>query len=220
MKIETLKKIKPNNITDEIYSEISKLGLSNKLIKKCSSLLIMQLDYIIKNNLENVFKIIHEINSMENDDKSSRTKPETPFRKNHLKGLYHKHYEGTGLESLEVNIRNHLKKNNIQTDFGIWLKDYLKKNKEKNTFLDDMDFLNISRKFSEAIIYDSFNKKASSKTLTGHWIIYAKNNNNNYYLCISRHSNSISDDLVIRNKIDETCISQFPFLKDILSIHS
>lgn len=221
--MDLITKVNPKDITQNIYQDLPKLGLGDKLISKCSELLIMQLDYIIKNKLENVYKVIYELNNLESGNSNlSRTKPAQQFRKLPLKGLYHKHYEGTGLESLKFNINNQLisnqkKHNTMVPEFQNWLFEYVKNNKGNKEYFDEEDCLNISNEFAKQLINDSFNQKARNKTITGHWIIYARHNNENYYLCLSRHSNSKDDDFIIRNKIDETCTNKFPFLKKILS---
>ncbi|MEQ4986893.1 hypothetical protein ABN080_05375 [Proteus sp. fly-1089] len=220
--MDLLTNIETKKITKETYEYISKLGLDKETILKCSDFLIMQLDYIVRSNMENVHKIIREINNLEKNNDYSRTKPAKKFKNPPLKGLYHKHYEGTGLESLKINIQNQLNINEKKhkkalPNFEHWLKEYVKNNKGNKEYFDKEDYFNISHEFAKQLINDSFNQKARNKTITGHWIIYARYNNENYYLCLSRHSNSKDDDFIIRNKIDETCTNKFPFLKKILS---
>ncbi|MBG3019814.1 hypothetical protein [Proteus terrae] len=222
MDIDLITKVNPKKITHTIRQDLYKLGLGDKLISKCSEFLIMQLDYIIRNNLENVSKVIHELNNLESgNSNSSRTKPAKQFCRPPLKGLYHKHYEGTGLESLKFNINNQLisnqkKHNTMVPEFQNWLFEYVKNNKGNKEYFDEEDCLNISNEFAKQLINDSFNQKTRNKTITGHWIIYAKHNNDNYYLAISRHTKTKEDELIIRKKIEETCIKQFPFLKNII----
>lgn len=222
MDIDLITKVNPKKITHTIRQDLYKLGLGDKLISKCSEFLIMQLDYIIRNNLENVSKVIHELNNLESgNSNSSRTKPAKQFCRPPLKGLYHKHYEGTGLESLKININNQLmynqnKYNTMLPELKNWLSEYIKNNKENKLYFDEVDYEHISAEIAKQTVNDSFKQKITNKTITGHWIIYAKHNNDNYYLAISRHTKTKEDELIIRKKIEETCIKQFPFLKNII----
>ncbi|MEY0965520.1 hypothetical protein AB7200_19245 [Providencia alcalifaciens] len=211
--------INVQNFTEEIRENIVFLGLPEEVISRCSKLLLMQLDYVIRNGIENVAKIIREINCLENNEQGSRTKPATEFRGSVLKGLHHKHYEGTGLETMKINMSNQLKANKRRfgtelPHFNRYLEEYIEKNPDKNKkFFDENDFEKITYEFAKEVT-SGWSKKAEEQTLTGHWVIFALYMGKKYYLCISRHT---SDDQIIRDKINSCCIEEFPFLKKILS---
>jgi len=57
-----------------------------------------------------------------------------------------------------------------------------------------------------------YEERAMKNKLTGEWIIFAKHNNQNYYLCISRHAKSKSEDREIYDFIKLFCKHEYPFL--------
>ncbi|WP_272682656.1 MULTISPECIES: hypothetical protein [Providencia] len=219
MDSKLITEINVQDFTEEIRERMVFLGLPEKVVSRCSKLLLMQLDYVIRNDIENVAKIIHEINFLENNEQGSRTKPATEFKRSVLKGLYHKHYEGTGLETMIININNQLKANKKHYGTELprldrYLDEYIEKNPDKNKkFFDKNDFEKIASEYAKEVT-SGWSKKAGEQTLTGHWVIFAQYMDKKYYLCISRHT---SDDQIIRDKINSSCIEEFPFLKKILS---
>ena len=56
---------------------------------------------------------------------------------------------------------------------------------------------------------ESFEQRASDGKLTGEWIVFAKHEGKNYYLCLATHRTS---DQSIHNKIKAVCWREFPFL--------
>lgn len=200
------------DITESVKQAVSKLGLSPEIMERCSVLLILQLHVTILSGAENPFKAIHEINYLETDSSESRTKPPTLFKGKILRGLWHKHYEGTGMQFLAMNLLNQLKHN--KRVLGASLPDLsarIAENEKTGTkkFFELEDIPEIANEFS--II--NFQRRADAKIITGHWIIYAIHNEKKYYLTLARHEDL---DDKIRSHIDSICLGEFPFLKDIL----
>lgn len=54
---------------------------------------------------------------------------------------------------------------------------------------------------------------ASAGELTGEWIVYARHEGVNYYLCLGKHD---SHDDHLRSHIDGICCKEFPFLTALL----
>jgi hypothetical protein len=57
----------------------------------------------------------------------------------------------------------------------------------------------------------AFEERASKGGLTGEWIVFSKHNGQNYYLCISRHTNGEGDQHLY-DFLYTLCQHEFPFL--------
>lgn len=200
------------DITESVKQAVSKLGLSPQIMERCSILLILQFHTIILSGAENPFKAIREINYLETDSSESRTKPPTLFKGKVLGGLWHKHYEGTGMQSLAINLLNQLKHN--KRVMGASLPDLAARIAE-NEKIGNKDFFELED--IPEIVYEitntDFQRRVDAKIITGHWIIYAVHNEKKYYLTLARHDDP---DDKIRSHIDSICLEEFPFLKDTL----
>lgn len=202
------------DITESVKQAVSRLGLSPQVMERCSVLLISQFHVTILSGAENPFKAIREINYLETDSPESRTKAPTLFKGIFLGGLWHKHYEGTGMQSLAMNLLNQLKHN--KRVMGESLPDLASRIAENEKtgakkFFEPEDIPEIVNEFS----ITNFKRRADAKIITGHWIIYAIHNEEKYYLTLARHDDP---DEQIRNHIDAICLEEFPFLKDVLPI--
>ncbi len=59
---------------------------------------------------------------------------------------------------------------------------------------------------------EPFRNKIMKGTCTGEWIVYAKNNNKNYYLALGQHN----DDENIYKLISRYCLIEYPDLKPVI----
>lgn len=205
--------ISGEDVTESINQAVIRLGLSQKTMERCSGLLTIQLYATISSGVENVFKIISEINNLENCPHNSRTKPATLFRGKELGGLWHKHYEGSSIQDLARNLQNQFRLNERTKGSGLPdLAARIEENEKTGAkqYFEVEDIPAIAHEFA----ITNFMRRSDAKQMTGHWIIYALYKNENYYLTIGRHDES---DEAIRDRIDAICIDEFPFLKDILT---
>lgn len=60
-----------------------------------------------------------------------------------------------------------------------------------------------------------YEQRVKQKNLTGEWLIFAKYENLNYYLCFTQHSSTKDGDEAIFAMIKEYCENQYPFLFSI-----
>ncbi|CAH7269082.1 hypothetical protein VCHA54P489_430004 [Vibrio chagasii] len=60
----------------------------------------------------------------------------------------------------------------------------------------------------------TLDKRKARNKMTGEWVVYAKYNDDLYYLCLARHDDG---DQVIRDRIEQHCVEEFPFLSSLLS---
>lgn len=61
-------------------------------------------------------------------------------------------------------------------------------------------------------VHGNYERRATDGRLTGEWIVYAKHAGQNYYLCTGKHG----ADEIIRKKIETNCVSELPFIGEIL----
>jgi hypothetical protein len=63
---------------------------------------------------------------------------------------------------------------------------------------------------TQRLIKGAMEERDSSQRLTGEWIVFAKHNGQNYYLCLARHNEG---DELIFSRIKQICFREFPFLQ-------
>lgn len=64
-------------------------------------------------------------------------------------------------------------------------------------------------------VSSNWERLIETESLTGEWLIFAKYESRNYYLCIGKHK---SGDDYLRSQIDAVCLKEFPFLQSILNV--
>ncbi len=160
-----------------------------------------------KNRVLNAYTILDTIKTLERVGCRSKLKAETEFMRPPLKGLWHKHYLPNNIQSFARNLINSIKVE------GLPSLDELAHEAEvtnEERYLNEKDIALITH---DAVI-GAWERRCKSSTVTGEWIIYAKHQGQNYYLCLAKHSDG---DDKIRALIDTICIHEFPFLRGILS---
>lgn len=142
--------------------------------------------------------IIDEIKALEGAGHKPETKPSTMFAREPLKGLWHQHFFAAHF--VPHNISNHL------------AGDRLKKLVEEvmdpaKSAVVTQEMIN---ELSHRLVHESMEQRAADKKLTGEWIIFAKHNGQNYYLCLATHETG--DQIIFNNIKTGDCLQQFPEL--------
>ncbi|MBC3810518.1 hypothetical protein [Undibacterium aquatile] len=184
------------------------IGLESVTSDRYSFLLLLQLFDAAKSGHLNPAKVVSQIRVLEGLEANNGLKAPTPFNRPALKGLWHQHYLEDGMESFAKNFLKGLDK------FGL---PYF------NQKIVEAEFAGEERYVTEADIPHIVNDAVSSnwerlvetESLTGEWLIFAKYESRNYYLCIGKHK---SGDDYLRSQIDAVCLKEFPFLQSILNV--
>lgn len=197
------------DLTEEIINTILQIGIKKGMLERVSILFILQLYTSFISGSENPFIIADEISCLEGNSLrgESRTKPPTMFnRKPYLRGLWHKHYHGSGLDVMARNLQVALKNYGLPK-FESRVEEAMKSGEEQYFTAEDANLI-----AHEAVI-EHWERRAGEQKITGHWIIYAIYEGENYYLSLGRHTD---DEAEIRQQIEKICLHQFPFLSEIL----
>lgn len=192
------------DITDEIMSAMRGIGFDEKILERMSVLLLIQLYAGLASRTENVFTIYNEVLGLEGHSRfgKSRTKQPTIFsRKPYLRGLWHKHYIGAGVDVMARNLMIAL------NNYGLPQLEAMMSGKER--VFNEEEAACVAH---EAVI-DNWSRRSDEHKLTGHWIIYAIHERQNYYLSLGKHTDSEID---LRRQIDAVCLYEFPFLENLL----
>jgi len=179
-------------------------GLDRIAKDRYSSLFVVNLMLLESINGVDPLQVIDEIKALEGLGLSLQTKQEAEFKGMHLKGLWHKHFLPALPSVLAHNITNHLGKNGTQ-------KVVEKVFSSSNSPVITHDMIN---ELAHDLVVGSMEERAAKDKLTGEWIVYAKENNVNYYLGIWRHD---AGDEKIAETIKSTCVPQFSFLAKYVS---
>ncbi|RZI43712.1 hypothetical protein EGT07_08055 [Herbaspirillum sp. HC18] len=183
--------------TDALLLFAETMGLNRLAPGRYSSLFLVDLYHHTVELGVNPFKVMDEIRALEDASHKSRTKPATQFERTPLlRGLWHKHYMGTGVPSLAKNILNGLGKHGMKELAAAELADR------------EITEEAIAR-FTHRLVQGTFELRCEEGKLTGEWIIFAKHNGGNFYLCLGGHT---WGDEYIATRIQELCVPEFPFL--------
>lgn len=196
------------NMVVEITDFAKFIGLERTAPDRYSLLLVLQLFGGFKSGFLDIAKVMREIEALEGIGGPSQLKPPILFRHPPLNGLWHKHYLESGIRAVAINVQKRLKKYGIPS---------LKHN------IEESEKANVKRVFTKedagAIVKDlmhgNWERLAEAQALTGEWIIYARHEGQNYYLCLARHEHSQHED--IRKQIDAVCCQEFAFLPELLA---
>lgn len=195
--------------TEEIINTMLRFGIKEEMLARISVLMVLQLYGSFMSRRENPFVIVNEISCLEGNSSrgESRTKPPTMFnRKPYLRGLWHKHYRGAGLDVMAMNIQLALKTYGLPR-LEAKIEETMKSGEERYFTVEDAALI------AHEAVMENWKRRFDDQRLTGHWIIYAIHEGKNYYLTLARHTD---DEAELRRKIEATCLNQFPFLVEIL----
>jgi hypothetical protein len=176
-------------------------GLENLISGRYSWLFVFHLMMGEQRGISNPHMIIDEIKNLEgiSHQRKQRTKPASEFKGAYLKGLWHKHFFFAHPSVLANNIKNHLAGGKL-------------KKLVEEVFNPDVSPIvtkEMVGELSHRIVHESLKDRGATSNLTGEWIIFAKHQGRNYYLCLASH---IEEDKTIAHNIKLTCLPQFPFL--------
>lgn len=174
------------------YAECS--GLNNHIEGRYSWFFVFNLIFLERVHGISPSHIIYEIRHLEDGSRPTRTKPEAQFMRTPLKGLWHKHYFSEHF--ILRNIRNHMTEPRVRA--------IVREVSSQNASHGDKVKALVHR-----ITTGSIEERASSNQITGEWIVFAKHEGKNYYLCLTTHA---TDDERISENIRAACGLQFPFL--------
>jgi hypothetical protein len=173
-------------------------GLDTLVAGRYTALFVANLYLLDKVSGVSSAQVIEEIKNLEGLGPSQQTKPATEFKGALLKGLWHKHFLPTLPSSFAHNILNHFGKNGLS--------------KLVEEVLDPAKSSTITREMiaelAHRVVEESIVDRGAAGKLTGEWIIFAKENGQNYYLCISPHTTG-DENIVNHVKV---CAREFPFL--------
>lgn len=144
--------------------------------------------------------IVGEIKNLESGV-GSGTKRATEFRYEPLRGLWHKHFFSSHF--IPQNLLNQLAKGKRLQLIAKEVFDPAKSSVVTQEIIDE---------FVQRVTIDQFEERNIMGNLTGEWIVFAKHDGANYYLCTSKHSKHRSEDQAIYDLIKLVCFPQFPFL--------
>ena len=198
--------IQENNKIDEkadfLLSSIEIEGFQKITEGRYSYLFVQKLIELMHKG-EGVSRVVREIKCLEGFS-TSTMKAETKVNRGLIKGLRHKHYLPSGIDSFSKNLEMQLNKcsNQIRVDYQTILKSKVLTDLEK---ADQIARLAVSK----------YSERSDERKLTGEWIIFHKYQDKNYYLDISCHKDS---EETIAANLKKNCLIEFPEFKDTLPI--
>lgn len=189
---------KPQVITNKELEEYAKMvGLQAIASERYSWLFAIDLLLFERVNGIDPHMIVDEIKTLEGVRPGGGTKLATQFERKPLKGLWHKHFFSAHF--VAYNIVNEIA--------GKKLKCLV------DEIFDSNKSLVVTREMSNVLAHRAcvgpLENRDGDGRLTGEWIVFAKHDGNNYYLCLSTHK---TGDQQIYDRIKSVCYPQFPFL--------
>ncbi|ENX3946295.1 hypothetical protein ACFO1C_001621 [Photobacterium damselae] len=175
-------------------------GISWKVKGKYSQLFLA--DLIVFNRLFGVGsdEIFMILNDYEKGINHAGIKSPSAFKHHPLKGLLHIHF--TSSAYISQNIKLGLGKKGLRQIINETLNE------------EHLSFEQQSAEIAKRMVDETLIKRRTDKKMTGEWVVYTKYQGENYYLCLARHEDN---DQFIRNRIEDYCLKEFPFLESILS---
>lgn len=191
---------------EQMRSFAELMGLDALVKGRYSALLLSQLFTAYHKHTFDPLKVVWQIRSLEGQTIHTGLKPATQFNHPPLQGLWHQHFLIDGISSMALNLHRGINK------FGLpWLEQEVAAitASGEDRYLTEADIKQIVH---DAVI-SNFERLNEAKALTGEWLIFAKYENQNYYLAIGAHK---SGDEFLRSQIDLVAQTQYPFLETIL----
>lgn len=151
--------------------------------------------------------VVREIRALEGIGPPSQLK--APIQNKHppLKGLWHKHYFGDGIVPIAANVLKGLGR------FGI---PYAQQKVDEAKQTGVMGFFTAedAKAIADDVVHGHLQRLRQKQELTGEWLVFARHEGRNYYLCLATHDTASHVDL--RRQIDTVCCQEFPFLAQLL----
>lgn len=186
-------------ITSNKLSEYAELwGLNEFAPGRYSWLFVFDLFKYMHLHGINPLQVLDEIRVLEGAlSRGTQTKPASQFRRSPLKGLWHKHYFSARF--MAHNMLNQLGRDGISSAVNEIC------DASKSPALTE----EMVKELAHRVTIEQYEKRAQKNELTGEWIVFAKHEGENFYLCLATHS---TDDNEIYSAIQKVCWPQFPFL--------
>jgi hypothetical protein len=198
--------IKQENVSREDLCGIFAMGgLRRETHSRCSTLFLAELYIRARSTVipGDPAKIIAEVRSLEGYGRETWTKEASLFEHRPLLGLWHKHYLADN--GLAMNIVQGLGGPKFKRLRSV----IEKQHRPGATHFTVDDVPRIAK-----AVTDVYFERADRRQLTGEWIIFARHEGQNYYLCLGSHTD---DDQELCDKIRQTCAGEFPFLDALLN---
>ncbi|MCK9398337.1 MAG: hypothetical protein M0Q44_22470 [Methylobacter sp.] len=178
------------------------VGFCRVDMNRLSQFLLIQLTSISKHRAYNSFSITDVIQELEGVGRGCKQRVDQ-FKHLPLKGLFKAHFFDA--QFLTRNLINHwgLECENSPKLNSLFSRVTAEENKTPSKF-------GWHGHLAHEMIVGGYEEKAKKRT--GEWIIFAKHNNLNYYLCISRHTKSKQEDQEIYDFLKLLCEREYPFL--------
>ncbi len=144
--------------------------------------------------------IVEEIKRLESGSTGFGTKRAAQFQREPLRGFWHKHFFSARF--IGQNLLNELRGGRLET-----IAREVFDPKRSPVVTNEM-----IREFSRRVVTEPIERRDAAGKLTGEWIIFAKHEGLNYYLCIATHTKDVLGDQAIHDRIKLVCLPQFPFL--------
>lgn len=180
------------------------VGFCGVSMSRISQYLLLQLTSIHKHRTYNSFSITDVIQELEGVGRGCKQRVEQ-FKYSPLQGFYKAHFFDA--KFLVRNLINH---------WGLEFEDSPKFNSLCARVMAEEE--NAPSKFgwpgrlAHEMTMGGYEERAKKNKRTGEWIIFAKHNNQNYYLCLGRHSKSKEEDQVLYEFLKVLCEREYPFL--------
>ena len=149
-----------------------------------------------------------QINALEGLGPPSQLKAPIQNKYPPLKGLWHKHYQLNGLRSLAMNIGNALKR------YGL---PYAQQKVNEAKAAGELRYFSAEdvKPIVNDALHNNFVQLGKDGAVSGEWLVFAKHEGNNYYLCLTTHDTS--QHAQVRQTIDAMCCREFPCLPALLA---
>lgn len=182
------------------------VGLCHVDCSRLSHLLLAQLTSIRKHRVFNSFSITDVIQRLEGGGRSdSCVRGEEPFKYQPLQGFWKVHFFDARF--LVQNLVNH---------WGLAYESSTKLSELNSRVAEEEERHPTPHgrqgRLAHEFVMGGYEERAHKKNLTGEWLVFAKHENLNYYLCVTQHSSTKEGDETIYEMLKEYCEDQYPFL--------
>lgn len=187
-----------------IHFRNNHVGFCGVDMSRLSQFLFIQLTSISKHRTYNSFSITDVIQELEGAGRGCKQRVEQ-FKHLPLKGLFKAHFFDA--KFMVRNLINH---------WGLEFENSPKFNSLCSLVTEEEEKapskFGWHARLTHEMTIGGYEERTKKNKRTGEWIIFAKHNNLNYYLCISRHSKSNLEDQEIYDFIKPLCEHEYPFL--------
>ncbi|SDC22610.1 hypothetical protein [Paraburkholderia lycopersici] len=192
---------------DDVEAFIQRTGLDTIAPGRFSALLLLNLFAASMAGVMEPSCVVREIKALEGG-KNSGFKPGRPLNHLPLKGLWHKHYQVMSLPSLAKNIKRGMDIHGMPL-FEQRMKEAQAAGEVRYVQVEDVAAL------ASDVVHGNYMRLHDENRLAGEWLIYARHEDQNYYLTICTHDKATH--ATVRQQIEDVCGMEFPFVKDLLA---